>query len=173
MEIFLSVAYNIKNMVIPIIIGIIILAIVIYTIIRIAQNLVVGIALIALTLIAAYLILGYLPSLKTLPVIGPYIPQMPTSFTSLITWITKYFQNIEIKEISKDSKDNLLITISNSGKFQVSNIKVFVDNESVNIKNKPRDPLKPGEVTSIQTDWDKDFSEIIVQASKFNVSYSK
>jgi len=160
-------------MVLPIIIGIIILAIVIFMIIKIGQNLIVGVALIALTLIAAYLILGYLPSLKTVPIIGPYIPEMPTSFTGLITWIKRYFQNIEIKEISKDAKNNLLVTISNTGKIQVSNINIFVDNKSVKIINKPKDPLKPGEVTSIQTDWDEDFSEIIVQTSKFNVSYSK
>jgi len=173
LEIFLSVVDNIKNMVLPIIIGIIILAIVIFTIIKIAQNLIVGVALVALTLVAAYLILGYLPTLKTIPIIGPYIPEIPTSFTGLITWIKRYFQNIEISEISKDAKNNLLITITNTGKFQVSNMRIYVDNKSVNIINKPKDPLKPGEVTSIQTDWNKDFYEIIIQTSKFNVSYSK
>ena len=160
-------------MVLPIIIGIIILAIVIYVVIKTAQNLIIGVVLIALTLVAAYLILGYLPSLKTIPIIGPYIPEIPTSFTGLITWIKRYFQSIEINEISKDAKNNLLVTITNTGKIQVSDLKVFVDNKSVNIINKPKDPLKSGEVTSIQTDWDEDFHEIIIQTSKFNVSYSK
>ena len=164
---------NIKNMVLPIIIGIIILAIVIFTIIKISQNLIVGVALIALTLVAAYLILGYLPTLRIIPIIGPHIPEIPTSFTGLITWIKRYFQNIEINEISKDAKNNLLVTITNTGKIQVSNLKIFVDNNSVDIINKPKDPLKPREVTSIQTDWDEDFHEIIIQTSKFNVSYSK
>ena len=160
-------------MVLPIVIGIIILVIVIFTIIKIAQNLIVGVALIALTLVAAYLIIGYLPTFKNIPIIGPYIPEIPTSFTGLITWVKRYFQNIEISEISKDAKNNLLITIENTGKFEVSNISIYVDNKSVDIINKPKDPLKPGEVTSIQTDWNKDFHEIIIQTPKLNASYSK
>jgi hypothetical protein len=169
---FLNASFDIKNMILPIIIAIIILAIIIFTIIKTIQNLIVGVSLIAIILVAAYLLLGYVPSLKGIPIIGPYIPSMPT-IADMITWIKRYFRNVEINEVSRDSENNLLIIITNTGKFQVSNISVFVDNKSVNIINEPKDPLKYGETTSIQTDWDEDFSEIIVQTSKFNVSYSK
>ena len=159
-------------MVLPFIIGIIILAIIIFTIIKTVQNLLLGAALITITLIAAYLILGYIPSLKNIPIIGPYIPTVPT-IADIITGIKKYFRNVEIDEISRDSENNLLITITNTGRFQVSNISVYVDNTSVNIINEPKDPLKHRETTSIQTDWNKDFNEILIQTSKFNITYSK
>ncbi|MEM2907243.1 MAG: class I tRNA ligase family protein, partial [Candidatus Odinarchaeota archaeon] len=39
--------------------------------------------------------------------------------------------------------------------------------------NKPKDPLKSGEITTIQTDWDDDFAKILVKTSSINVTYSK
>lgn len=159
-------------MVVSIIIGILILAVIVYTMIKIVKSLAIGLILIFFALIAGHLILGSMPSLRSIPIIGPLFPQNPSSF-DIVNYIKRIFQNIEVSEVSRDSNNNLLITVSNPGKMQISNFTVYVDENKVNIINKPRDPLKSGQTTAIQTDWNKDFTKIIVQTSKLNVTYSK
>jgi hypothetical protein len=157
---------------VAIIIGLLILAIIVYTMIKIVKNLIVGLVLIFFALIAGYLILGSIPSIRSIPIIGPLLPQTPSSF-DIITYIKGIFQNVEISDVSRDAENNLLITVVNPGKLGVSNFTVFVDDNKVNIINKPRDLLKSGQTTVIQTDWNKDFTKILVQTSKLNATYSK
>jgi len=157
----------------PTIIGFIILIIVVFTIMRLVKNVLIGVALIIFTLLAAYLLLGFVPSIRSIPIIGTLLPEVPTSLTGMISWIMKFFQNIDIIEISRDSKNNLLITVENTGRFELSNFTVYVDDNEISMINKPRDPLKSGEITTIQTNWKKDFSDILVQTSRVNATYSK
>lgn len=160
-------------MVVPIIIGLILLAVIIFTVIRVVRDVLLGLVLIGLTLLAAFLILGFVPSIRSIPIIGPLLPEIPTSLTGAIEWIIRFFHNLEIIDVSRDAETNLLITVSNIGRLQLSDFKVYVDNKTTKILNKPKDPLKPGETTTIQTDWDEDFKGILIQTSRVNVTYSK
>ena len=152
---------------------IIILAIVAFITIRIVKNIILGVILIGLILLGYYLFTDSLPSTRSIPIIGPILPKIPTSIGSTIEVMKKFLYNVEIVETSRDSKNNLLITVTNKGKVQASNFSVYIDNKTVKITNEPKDPLNYGERTSIQTDWNKDFSEILVQTSRVNVTYSK
>jgi hypothetical protein len=160
-------------MVIPIIIGIILLAIIVFSVIRIVKDVLLGLVLIGLTLLAVFLILGFIPSLRSIPIIGPWLPRLPTSLTGAVEWIWRIIRNLKVVEVSRDVENNLLITISNMGRLQLSGFKIYVDNKTTKIINKPKDPLKPGETTTIQTDWNKDFNEILVQTSKVNATYKR
>jgi len=157
-------------MVISVIIGVIILAIVIFVVIRIVKNVLIGIALIGLILLASFLILGSTPSLRSIPVIGPRLPRVPSSLGEAVSIIKKIFYEIEILDVSRDSKNQILITIKNTGRMKASDFSVFIDNKTVEITNKPEDPLELGEITTIQTDWKKDYSEILVQSLKANAT---
>ena len=158
-------------MVISIIIGIIILAIVIFVVIRIVKNLLIGVALIALILIASFLILGSIPSLRSIPMIGPRLPEFPSTLGEVVSIIKKIFYEIKILDVSRDSNNQILLTIKNTGRLKASNFSVFVDNKTTKIINKPKDPLDSDEITTLQTDWKKDFSEILVQSLKVNATY--
>jgi hypothetical protein len=157
-------------MVVSIIIGIIILAIVIFVAIRIVKNILIGLALIGLILLASFLILGAIPNLRSIPIIGPRLPRFPSSLGEVVSIIKRIFYEIKILDVSRDSENRLLITIKNTGKLKASNFSVFVDNKTVKIINKPKDPLESGEITTIQTDWKMDYSEILVQSLKVNVT---
>jgi len=160
-------------MVIGIIIGIIILAIVIFVAMKIVKNIIIGIVLIGLVLLASFLILGSIPSLKSVPIIGPALPRVPTSLTEVISLIKRIFYEIKILDVSRDSENQVLITIKNTGKFNLSNFSVFIDSKKTNIINKPKDPLNSGEITTLQTDWKNNFSEILVQTLRVNATYKK
>lgn len=154
----------------PTIIGFIILIIVIFTVIKLVKNVLIGVALIVLTLLAAYLLLGFAPSIRSIPIIGPLLPEVPTSLSGMISWIMRYFQNVDIIDVSRDSENKLLVTVENTGRWELSNFTVYVDDKKVNIINKPEDPLKSGEKTTIQVNWEEDFSNILVQTSRVNAT---
>ena len=160
-------------MVIGIVIGIIILAVVIFVVIRVVKNVLIGVALIGLILLASFLILGSVPSLRSIPIIGPRLPRLPSSLGEVVSIIKKIFYEIEILDVSRDSKNQILITVKNTGRVEASNFTVFIDNKTVEITNKPEDPLEPGEITTIQTDWKKDYSEILIQSLKVNATYTE
>ena len=66
-----------------------------------------------------------------------------------------------------------MIIVANVGRLQLSNFTIYIDDNNTEIINKPRDPLKSGQITVIQTGWTEDFTKILVQSSKANVTYSK
>lgn len=160
-------------MVVSLIISIIIVAIIIFTLIKIVKNVVIGIVLIGIVLLFSYFVLGSIPQIKSLPVIGPYLPRIPMSLGGIIRVIKKFFYCIEVTGVDRDSLNRLLVTVKNTGKMIISNFTVYVDNESVNIINEPEDPLPSGKSTTIQTDWKEDFSEILIQTSEVNGTYSR
>jgi hypothetical protein len=158
-------------MVVSIIIGIVILAIIIFTVIRVVKNVLIGLALICLVLALSYLVLGSLPNLRNIPIIGPRLPRVPSTMGELITLIKKFFYNLKILEVSRDSQNRLLIVVQNTGKFSVSNFSVYVDDKPVRIVNEPTDPLESGKTTAIQTDWEEAFMKILVRTSRVNATY--
>jgi len=160
-------------MVISVIIGILILAVVIFVVIRIVKNLLIGIALIGLILLASFLILGSVPSLRSIPIIGPRLPTFPSTSGEVVSIIKRIFYEIKILDVSRDAENRILITLKNTGRLKASNFSVFVDNETTKVMNKPKDPLDYGEITTLQTDWEKDFSEILVQSLKVNATIFK
>lgn len=148
----------------------VILAVIIFVVIKIVKNLLIGLALICLILLGSFLILGSVPSLKSVPIIGPRLPRVPSSLGEVISIIKKIFYEIKILDVSRDSNDQILITIKNTGKMKASNYSVFIDSKTAKIINKPKDPLNSGEITTLQTDWKKDFSKILVQSLKVNAT---
>jgi len=159
-------------MVLPAIFGIIILVVIVYVVLKILKNLVLAFVLISLVFIASYFIFGSLPDLKTVPIIGQFIPKFPSTTGEAVAVIKNVFYSIEILSTSRDSQDNLLVTVVNTGKLDASSFKIFVDGQQVKIINNPADPLKSGKTTVIQTDWNKDFSSILVQTKNANATFS-
>lgn len=157
-------------MVVGVIIGIIILAIVMFVAIRIVKNVLIGAALIGVILLVAFLILGSMPNLRSVPIIGPRLPRVPSSLGEVIGILRKIFYEIEILDVSKDAKNQVLITVKNTGRLKASNFSVFVNNKTTEIINEPKDPLESGEIATIQTDWEKDYSEILVQSLRANAT---
>lgn len=160
-------------MVIPAIVGIILLAIIVYVVLKILKNLVLAFVLIALVFIASFFIFGSLPDLKTIPYIGQFIPKLPSTTGEAIAVIKNVFYSVEILSTSRDSQNDLLVTVANTGKLDASNFKIFVDGQQVSIINDPTDPLKSGKTTVIQTDWNKDFSYLLVQTKNANATFSE
>ena len=167
-------------MVVPFIIGIILLIIVVYISLKVLQNVVVGVVLIALVLFASYLIFGSIPSLKDIPIIGSYLegfiskyfpPKIPSSTGEIIAIVKNVLYKIEILSVERDSNSNLLITVVNTGKLEVSGFKVFVDGKEAKILNEPKDPLKSKEVTVLQVDWKANYSKILVKTLQASVNY--
>jgi hypothetical protein len=158
-------------MVLPLIFGIIIVAIILYIGIRILKSLVIGIALIALVLIVSFLILGSFPNLQSIPFIGKYLPKLPSTGEA-ISAIRKFFYSLEIVNVARDDENNLLITVANTGKLSLSNFKVFVDGEYVTMLNKPKEPLNSGEITVLQVNWKDNFHKVLVQTDQANALFS-
>jgi hypothetical protein len=156
----------------PLVFGILILLIAVYIGIKILKNIIVGVILISLVLIASFLIFGSLPNLREIPFIGQFLPSISAP-QDIILAIKNILYNIEVVDVSRDSQNNLLIAIANTGKLEVSQIRVFVDNQTASIINSPKDPLKSGEITLIQTSWNQSFSEILVQTKQVNATYKK
>ena len=160
-------------MVVPAILGLILLAVIVYVALKILKNIVIAFVLISLIFIASFLIFGSLPDLQTIPLIGQFIPKLPSTTGQVVMVIKNVFYNIEILATSRDSQSNLMITVANTGKLDVSNFKVFVDGEATKIINNPPNPLKSGEAAVFQTDWSRDFSTILVQTNQANATFSE
>jgi len=157
---------------IPIIIGIILLVIAVYVGFKILKNVIVGAILIGLVILASLLIFGSIPNLRDIPIIGGLFPSIPTTPGEILVSIRNIIYNIEILGVNRDAQNNLLVTVVNTGKLEVSGLNVSVDNQTVRIINTPKDPLKSGEVTIIQTDWNRSFTEVWVRTKQVNATYA-
>ena len=158
--------------------GVVLLLIIIYISLKILKNIVIGIVLIVLVFFASYLILGSVPTLKDIPIIGGYLQNFFERFLPKISTtgeaigiIKEILHHIEILNVERDSEQNLLITLANTGKLEVSGFKVFVDENEAKILNKPKDPLKSKEVTVFQVDWKANFSKIEVKSLEASATY--
>jgi len=158
-------------MVVPAIIGLVLLVIIIYVAFKVLKNLVFGLVLIGIVIFASFLIFGSLPDLRALPLIGKYLPELPSTTGEVIGIVKNVFYNIDILSVSRDSQNNLLINVANTGRMSVSGFQVFVDGMLVNIVNDPKDPLDSKEVTTIQTDWKGDFTKVTVNTNQVSATY--
>jgi len=160
-------------MVLPLIFGIIILVIVAFVALRMLENVVLGAVLIGLTLFASYLILGSWPDLRALPIVGRFIPELPSSTGEFITIIKNIFYSIDIVTVTRDTSGNLLIAVANTGRLSVSGLKVLVNGQEVEITNSPKDPLNSGESTIIETNWNKEFKEVTVKTKEASSTFKQ
>ena len=138
-------------MLIQTILGIVLLGIVIVTMLKIVKNIVQGLVLILLVIIATSLILGGIPSLSEVPVVGSYLT--PNTSGGVISAIKGIAWGIEILAAEKDAEGNLLIAVRNSGQFELTDFRVYTNNETLAITNSPKIPLKKDETTFIITDY--------------------
>lgn len=151
--------------------GLIILGIVVFIAFRVLNNITVGILLIFLVFLSSYLIMGSFPNLKDVPVIGKYLKNLQRTTGEAIAIAKDNLYNIEIFSVARDSENNLLITVANTGKKEVNGFNVFVDEKQVSIINNPEDPLKSGQITVIQVDWKETFRKVLVQTDKASDSF--
>ena len=159
-------------MVLELIFAIIILLIVFFISVRVVGSITFGIVLIGLVFIASFIIVGSFPNLKSLPLVGGLFSFLPSNTTDAIAIIKDVFFSIDIVGTTRDADNNLLVTVANTGKFDVSGFKVFVDNTTVSILNKPKDPLKSREITTIQTDWKVPFTSILVTTKDTKTAFN-
>jgi hypothetical protein len=152
----------------PLIFGLIIFAIVLVIVFKILKEIVVGLILIGLVIIASILVLGYFDA-SSIPFIGQYIPKFSNS--SIIVIVKGILYKMEIIGIAHDADNNLLISVTNTGRLDLSGFNATIDGSAVNIKNKIA-TLKSGQTTVLQTDWSKEFSTIVVKTQQASVTYS-
>jgi len=152
----------------PLIFGLIIFAIVVIIVFKILKEIIVGLILIGLVIVASTLVLGYFDA-TTVPFIGQWIPKFTN--TSIVVIVKNIFYNIEIPSVARDSQNNLLIVVTNTGKLELSGFNVTVDSTAAQIKNKVL-PLKSGQTAILQTDWNKSFSKITVKTQQAIATYT-
>lgn len=156
-------------MVLEVIFGILILAVVAFVAFRVVHSIALGILLIGLVFLASYLLVGSFPDSQSIPVIGQFFKFIP-SFTGSLANIGNSLFKIDIVGTARDSQNNLIVFVGNNGVFDLSGFRVLIDNKTVDIKNEPRDPLKSGEQTSIQTNWRSDFTSLVVESNQTKAS---
>ena len=155
----------------PAIIGVIILAIVIYVAFKMIGSIAVGLGLIAIVFVASYFILGSVPDLRAVPIIGKYLPEFPSTTGEAIAIIRNVFYSLKVLDVSKDAEGKLLVTVANTGKMELSGIKIFIDGQQVGVLNNPEDPLESGKVTVMQLDWKEAYTKIEIRSSQGSFTY--
>ena len=158
-------------MVLPmIIVGILILAIVVYIALKVLKNIVIGVALIALVLVASFIIFGSFPSLSDVPFLGQFLPQTPTTPGEAIIALRDVLYHLDIVGYSRDSQNSLLVAVMNTGKASLTGMKVYVDNATVGILNPVAQTLPSKDAEIIQTNWTGPFSSIFVMTDQANAT---
>ena len=153
--------------------GLIILGIAIFISFKVLHSVAIGLGLILLIFLASYLIFGSFPNLQNTPIIGKYFSDIPKTTEEAIGVIKDTLYSIEILSVSRDSDNNLLVTVANTGKMDATDFNVFVNNTKASILNNPKTSLKSGEVTVIQIDWKQEFDSISVQTDKNSDTYTE
>jgi hypothetical protein len=153
----------------PMIFGVIVLVLVIYAALKIVKSILIAAVLIGLVFVASYLIMGVWPDLQDVPIIGRWLPEFPTGNAVLI--IRNVFYKLDVISVARDAENNLLVTVSNTGKLSLSHFEVLVGNETANIINDYSDPLQSGRSTTLQTDWNGDFEEVVVNTDHASAKY--
>lgn len=157
---------------IPLIIGVILLVIIVYVALKIVKNILIAAVLIGAVFVTSFLIFGQWPDLQGVPIIGRFIPKMPSTLGDAIAVIKNVFYSLDIVSVNRDSNNNLLIVMHNSGKLEITGIEVFVDEEQAAILNN-RNNLKSGDVFVFQIDWNQDFDDIEVKSDQISSLYSE
>jgi len=152
----------------PLVFGLVIFAIVLVVVFKILKEILVGLVLVLLVVVASTLVLGYFDA-SSIPFIGSWIPKF--SNTSIVVIVKNMLYKMEILSVARDADNNLLISVTNTGTLDLSGFNVIVDNTTVGIKNKIL-PLKSGQTTILQTDWNKDFVKILVKTQDATATYT-
>jgi len=147
----------------------------VYVAFRMLNSIVLGTGLILVVFVASYFILGYLPRIQDVPVIGQYLgkymPEFPSTTGEAIAIIRNVFYSMQVLDVSRDANGDLLVTVANTGKMQLSGLEALVDGQKQRLLNNPKDPLKSGEVTVLQLDWSGTYSVIEIKAEQASVTY--
>ena len=140
--------------------GFVLLAIVLVTGAKIFKEFFKGMVLIVLALIAGFLIVGGMPELGQVPVVGDlFVPdvagQMPAdgSVESVILAVKDIAWSVDISTISTDSSGGVLIAVTNTGQLPLSEFDVSINGDAAEIKNTLPAELKKGESAIIQTGY--------------------
>ena len=156
---------------IPLLFGIIIILVVIYIAFKILKNIIIGVIIMGLVMVASYLIIGSFPKLGGIPIIGRFLPELPTSTGEAIAYMRNVFYHLDILAVTRDINNNLLVTIANTGKLAVSGLSVYVDGNPVEILNQPKDPLLPKEATIIQVSWSGEYEQITIKTKQTTATF--
>ena len=148
--------------------GIALLVVVVYIIFRIMGNIALGALLVLGVFLASYLLLGSFPSLADIPVIGNFIPTTGKA----IAVIKNFAYSMDIIGVSTSSDNNLLVTVANTGKLDISNFTAYVNDKQVDILNN-KDSLKSGDVVVFELDWKEDFKGISIKSDHIEAVYEK
>jgi hypothetical protein len=160
--------------------GLMILAVVVYVSLRVVGNVFVGIALIALILIGSFFLLGSIPDLKQVPLIGAFIPDIPgitgdVSATPSAGGVILVFKNIvynlKVIGVERSSSANLLISVVNAGKLDLHGFRVIVDGTEARIGNAPKSTLASGESTVIEASWSKPYTKLTIWTLETSADY--
>ncbi len=157
-------------MVLEILFAVALLATVVYVVVRIIGNITIGAVLVLIVFLASYLLMGSFPKLGDVPVIGQFIGQFIPTTGKAIAVIKNFAHSIEIIGTSRTSDGNLLVTVANTGKLDVSNFTAYVDGQTVNILNN-KDSLKSGSVVVFELDWTEDFNSILIETDQTEAMY--
>ena len=160
-------------MVLEIIFGLIVVAIIVFVVMRIVGNITLGILLVAVVFVISYVLIGSFPNVKEIPIIGRLFEFTPSITGDFSSGINNLFFRIEIIGTARDSQNNLLVVIENTGIFDVNDYNILVDNTTARITNTPKDPLKPSETTTLETDWKDNAISILVETNQTKATYSQ
>ena len=149
--------------------GILLFVVALYFILKILKNIVLGAVAIFVLLLAYTFVFGSTPEVCTMPVIEKVIsPICNFSYnaTDITSAVKKVFYSIDVTATSRDDKNNLLVVVSNTGRLDQTDLQVIVDNSTVNVTSKPKDPLKAGETIVIHTNFNSSCSTIFVKTNQ-------
>ncbi len=148
--------------------GIALLSIIAYIVSRIIGNITLGALLVLAVFLISYLLVGSFPKFGDIPVIGRFIPKTGEA----IAVIKDFAYSMDVIGISRSSEGNLLVTVVNTGKSELSNFTAYVDGYSADILNN-KDSLESGNVIVFELSWKGDFKRIEVKSNQTEAVYEK
>ena len=150
-------------------IGIVLFVFALYLILKVMKNVLLVIVAIVVLFMSYTFIYGSSPEICTMPVIGTIINPI-CSFSSnpsgVIVAVKDIFYNTEVIATSRDSQNNLLVAASNTGKFDLSGFKIFVDGNEVGIKNNIPAVLKSGQTYVFSTNFSGSCTNVTIKTNQ-------
>ncbi|MFH1786177.1 MAG: hypothetical protein ABH829_00785 [archaeon] len=141
------------------ILGIVLLLVVIYTGTKILKDFVKGLILMALVLVASFMIVGGMPELKAVPLLGGMLSpaaedvKLDSSVDSVILAVKDIAWSIDVAAVSKDSEGRMLIAVTNTGQLALTDFAVAINGADVQVLNQVPEKLEKGESAILQTGY--------------------
>lgn len=126
-----------------------------------------GILLVLTVFLASYLLVGSFPELASIPLIGNIVPK--TTGDAIAT-IKDTVYSMDILGVSKSSSDNLLVTVANTGRLELTNFTSYADGNQTKILNS-KDSLKSGEIVVFELDWKEEFKDVVIKSTQTEAIY--